>query len=106
MELIRKYMYKSCPIVLFAGIVGVILHFFRISIPYITMGPDIYEKWKFNKNDMEFLNYHRRHAISLLIIVVCTAIGVYSNVHVIIKIGLLFILYMANWFVSKKDREL
>lgn len=106
MELIRTYMYKSCPIVLFVGLVVVILHFLNISIPYITMNRDIYEKWKFNKNDVEFFNYHRRHAISLLIIVVCTAIGVYSNVHVIIKIGLLFILYMANWFASKKDREL
>lgn len=99
-------MYKSCPIVLFAGIVGVILHFFRISIPYITMGPDIYEKWKFNKNDTEFLNYHKRHAISILTTVVCVIIAVYFDIKIIIKIGLLFIMNILNWFVWKKDDEL
>lgn len=91
---------------LFIGLVVVILHFLNISLPYITMSRDIYEKWKFNRNNMEFLNYHRRHAISLLITIVCIAIGVYSDVHVIIKIVLFFILHMANWFASKKDREL
>lgn len=98
-----KFVYALFPILVILTIVEMILHLFKISIPGITIDPKMFSKIK--ESDIKLKEYHRRHAISCLIVTPLITIAVMGNINSIYRVIIVFIVYVILYIVKVKDNK-
>lgn len=96
-----KLIYRLFPVIILLGVIELILHVFNVSIPIISIDPKIYKNIK--ENNTELRRYHKRHAISCLIVTPLIATVAVGNINILIRIICLLAAWLTIYIINSKD---